>query len=115
MTPSAEMFKELNWLPFDKRVKYQKCIMMYKALHNQTPTYITNRLNQVNNKNAKYSLRSVSNLSIKLDKPKTNIWKKSFTYSGSDLWNKLPLHIKTSKSLNAFKLNCFKHFIDNSL
>ena len=41
-TSSKNMFMELKWLPFPVRVKYQSCVMMYKAINNQTPEYISN-------------------------------------------------------------------------
>ena len=70
--------------------------MIYKSLHNLTPDYMNDRLIPVSDTN--YSLRSAANLNLKLDKLKTNTWKRSLTYSGSDLWNKLHLqiHLKTN-------------------
>ena len=84
--------------------------MIYKSLHNLTPDYMNNRLIPVSDTN--YSLRSAANLNLKvrLEKPKTNTWKRSLIYSGSDLWNKLPLQIKSSESLNTFKDKCYQYF-----
>ena len=49
--------------------------------HDEQGPYITNRLNQANNINATYYLTSVSNLSIKLDKPKQKqIYGKSLSH-----------------------------------
>ena len=45
--PSAEMFKELSWLPLVKRLKYNKAVFTYKALNNLTPQYITDLLKPV--------------------------------------------------------------------
>ena len=39
-TPSAELFAELKWMEFHKRVMYQKAILMYKIMHNLTPPYL---------------------------------------------------------------------------
>ena len=38
MTPE-EQFKELNWLPFSKRVQYHICLMVYKCITGQAPEY----------------------------------------------------------------------------
>ena len=32
MTPSEQLFKELNWLQFPKRVQYHTCLMVYKSI-----------------------------------------------------------------------------------
>ena len=40
MTPSEQMFSELNWLPFPKRVHYHTHVMMYKVLNNMAPEYL---------------------------------------------------------------------------
>ena len=37
MTPSKQLFKELNWLPFPKRVQYHTCLMDIKALPDKLP------------------------------------------------------------------------------
>jgi len=39
--PSLPFFKKLNWLPFNERVKYLRCLTVYKCLNNQAPEYIT--------------------------------------------------------------------------
>ena len=43
-TPSALMFKELGWLSVTDRLKHNKATLVYKALTNKTPDYITNLL-----------------------------------------------------------------------
>ena len=42
-TPSNELFKQLGWMRFDERVNFRKAVMMYKALHNLAPTYISSK------------------------------------------------------------------------
>ena len=41
MTPSEQLLKELNWLPFPKRVQYHTCLMVYKSITGQAPEYIS--------------------------------------------------------------------------
>ena len=47
MAPSAELFKELNWLPFIKRAKYHTCLMVYNSISGQAPEYISSMLTYV--------------------------------------------------------------------
>ena len=39
-TPSSELFKELEWLTFENRCKYQTAVLVNKSLHDLTPFYI---------------------------------------------------------------------------
>ena len=43
-TPSADMFRELGWLPVGKRIDYNRVVLTYKALNNMAPEYITKLL-----------------------------------------------------------------------
>ena len=69
MTPSVDMFKQLNWLPFDKRVHYLRCVMIYKARNHMTPNYTTGKFTQEYDENPNHYSRSTSNLNLKLGKP----------------------------------------------
>ena len=42
MALSANMFQELQWLPFPKRIQYHTYIMMFKALNGIAPDYLSN-------------------------------------------------------------------------
>ena len=37
MTPSEQLYKELNWQPFPKRVQYHTCLMVYKSITRKLP------------------------------------------------------------------------------
>ena len=43
-TPSSLMFRELNWLSTEGRLKYNKAVLIYIALNNLTPDYISKLL-----------------------------------------------------------------------
>ena len=43
-TPSSLMFRELNWLSIESRLKYNKAVLTYRALNNLTPDYISKLL-----------------------------------------------------------------------
>ena len=47
MTPSKQLYKELNWLPFPKRVQYHTCLTVYKSITGQAPEYISSLLTYV--------------------------------------------------------------------
>ena len=44
-----------------------------------------------------------SEIRLALPQPRTDYFRKRFSYSGATLWNSLPVDIRTSKTLNEFK------------
>ena len=60
LTLSENTFKELQWLSFPKRVLYHKSIMMFKALHDMAPEYISEMFVKTSQIHSR-SLRSADN------------------------------------------------------
>ena len=76
MTPSEFMFRELNWLPFYKRVNYHKCVLMYKPLNNIAPDYLTERFMKVSETHNR-QLRSADNDLLKVPNSRTKYYDNS--------------------------------------
>ena len=84
------------------RVQFKLLLLVYKSLHNQSPSYITDLLSV--KPAANYTLRS-SRKSL-LIVPKVNcstLGDRAFAHAAPVLWNSLPLTIRTSSSLAIFK------------
>ena len=56
-----------------------------------------------------YNLRSVSNNLLFVSEVKTCIGKRASSVCASNLWNNLPLHVKSSASLTVFKKKLKTH------
>jgi hypothetical protein len=113
LTPTRELFENLNWLSFCDRISYNKLVLVYKILHDKTPNYLKKLCipgSEVHTRN----LRSVSSNNLAVIRPNTNIMKKSFAYSSAIFWNKLPCNIKLSAILCIFKSKCFTYLKDTS-
>ena len=108
--PSKPLFDQLKWLEFEKRIMFQKCILMYKCLNGIAPIYLEEIFTY---NEAGYSLRSCTDSKIQLPKPKLEIYKKSFHFSGPEIWNSIPIHIRSSKSLKSFKDKCFSYLLSS--
>ena len=101
----------LNLLGWDnllvRRAK-QNTNLMYKCINNLAPAYLCNlfapRTLNYYFCNAKKKLM--------LPRPKTDYLKCSFSYSGTLLWNNLPVEIHTSNSLSFFKRSFHWWFSD---
>ena len=110
---SQPFFEELGWLTVSVRVEYNKDILLYKSVNNMSPTYISNLFNFQNSEN--YSLRSVENNNMAIPKHNTELFKNCFQYSGTKIWNALPITLRTACSLPASKHNLYRNIISNRL
>jgi hypothetical protein len=101
--PSAELFKQLNWMRFDERIIYKKAILMYKSINDaSSPQYMKNKFQFVHQRHDR-NLRSASNSDLVVPRPKKEVFRKSLDYSGAKLWNNIPLNIRQAKSLSEFQ------------
>jgi len=75
---------DLHWLPISFRVQFKLLLLVYKALHNQSPSYIKDLL----------SLKPAANYTLRSSEK---------SHAAPVLWNSLPLTIRTSSSLAIFK------------
>ena len=87
LTPTRELFENLNWLSFCDRISYNKLVLVYKILHDKTPNYLK-KLYIPSSEVHTSNLRFVSSNNLLLIRPNTNIMKKSFAHSSAILWNK---------------------------
>ena len=79
-------------------------LIMYSIINNISPSYLNKFVH--NRPICQYGLRSNSSHTLHVPFPHTESFKKSLQYSGSQLWNKLPLNIKESQTLSIFKFHC---------
>ena len=93
---------ELHWLPVNARIDYKILLFTYKALNDLGPAYISNMLHF---KQHKRDTRSSSDVLL-LDPPTTNFitWgDRAFAFNAVKQWNILPLELRSSQTLSAFK------------
>ena len=105
------MFRDLNWLPFTKIIQYHACVMMYKALNDLAPEYISSQFSKTFETHSRH-LRSVDNELLRVPYSRTCYFEKSFTVDGAKQWNNLPVNLRTLPNLNSFKIS-LKSYLQN--
>ena len=80
------------------------CTIMSKCSHGLAPHYLSNAVTMHFDIHG-YDTRSGDNMNLYLPHCSKEIYKRSFLYKGSSLWNELPIHVKESTSLSDFKYN----------
>ena len=83
-TASAEIFNTLGWQTVTRRHNYNKAVLVYKALNNLTPTYISDLLTSVSQLHHR-TLRSTTNGSLAVPRSKKAMYNGSFSSSASQL------------------------------
>ena len=89
-----------NWLSVINCIKYDKAVTTYKILNNLCPGSLHGKFT-MRSQISSYETRNCHNISI----PKQNLefFKRSFHYSAAKLWNEIPLQIRNSSTIFAFK------------
>ena len=108
--PSHELFSTLKWLTLENKVQFETAVITYKSLNHLAPAYLTNCLTH----SANTSLRSNSNGNLQLPTVHKEIFRKSFSYSSSKIWNSLSTNTKHSPTLYSFKSNVYKDLFNHA-
>ena len=94
--------KQLRILSFEETMFIHKVKIIYKIANNVAPIYLTDlfpmrgNANNLNNTQLK-----MSNRNFLIPKPKINLFKNSFSYSGARVWNIIPLWIENSGTIES--------------
>ena len=99
----------ISWLPIKQRIDYKICLLTYKTLTNQQPTYLYNSLSFPSHS---VSTRSSDSLVLSIPYVRSSLGKRAFSVIGPRLWNSLPPDTRNSSSppifRSRFKTHLFK-------
>ncbi|XP_070548325.1 uncharacterized protein [Ptychodera flava] len=100
------ILKELHWLPVSYRIQFKILLLTYKSIHGLAPSYLA-ELIEVNTPPLRSSLQTT------LKVPRTRLKSygdRSFSYSSSILWNKLPAPLRSAPDIRTFRSLLKTHF-----
>ena len=92
------------------RIEYHTCVMVYKALNNQAPEYISDLLN-ISTNNHTQQLRSEAHNMLCVPRSHTSLYDKSFSISAPKSWNNLPSELRQLQTLGTFKRSLTKSIL----
>ena len=107
------LFKDLNWLPFPKRVQHHTCLMVYKSITGQAPEYISSMLTYVSEHHERQTRSTVLDL-LYIPWSHSAYFDRAFSVQGTKLWNSLPADIRNSTSINRFKRELKRYLLYNN-
>ena len=107
----------LHWLPIHYRIKYKTLLLVFKSLHGLAPQYLSDLFHSYT---PGRSLRSSDQCLLVVPVSRTKTYgDRSLQCAGPNLWNNLPIHLRTELDLSVFKSNlktqlfleAFEHYV----
>ncbi len=108
---ATPLLHQLHWLPVHQRIVFKILTIVYKCLHNTTPTYLTSLIKIYHS--GRPGLRPGSDITL-LAVPTVHsaAGDRAFYAHAPRLWNRLPHQIRSAESLEVFKKH-LKTFLFN--
>ena len=108
---SVDMLKKLGWFPLKYRRKFKVVQMVYKALNNMSPPYISNML--CLESSTKRATRSSSDYKLQVPFSRCKFGDFSFRATGPRCFNELPSSIRCLPTYKSFTSACYKYYMNS--
>ena len=106
-TPPDPLLCNLHWLPVKQRIIFKLLLLVYKSLNNHAPTYLSDCLKIY--VPGKRTRSSEDPLKLTYLTKRKQTGDRTFTVASSIVWNKLPLTLRQSPSIETFKKSLKTH------
>ena len=91
---------ELHWLPVEYRIQYKMLLLVFKCLSGKAPSYLSSLLHHYT---PSRSLRSSSQYLFQEVPARKKYGNRAFSLAGPKVWYSLPLEVRQSLTVEAFK------------
>ena len=89
-------------MTFQERVIFQKAIQMYKTLRGNGPDYLKTAFTFTAHIHSRL-LHSSTTYQLYSPQPNSELFRHTFVFSGTSIWNSIPHYIQNSSSVQQFK------------
>jgi hypothetical protein len=105
---SIELYRRMRWMPFNERVTFKRCILMYKVMNDMVPAY----LQCFRPVSHRHNTRSSARGQLYCNKASLKYYTRSFRYEGARLWNDLDYDVQHTNSVHQFKSKYVKNYFN---
>jgi hypothetical protein len=109
----TDLVSGMKILNIRQRRDYFMSVLMYKCIHGEAPTYLSNEIT-MEIEIANRVTRNVNENNVYMPDVNLNITKSSFSYCGPLIWNSLTDDLKECTSLNIFKKKAFSFWYNKA-
>ncbi len=107
------IMKQLHWLPIDQRIIYKISLLVFKAIHGKSPSYIRDLIQPY--VPARDHLRSAADKFRLVEHAGINSWgSRSFQVAAGKVWNGLPHSIRAIQTIDTFKSTLKTHLFSKT-
>ena len=107
----SPVLRDIHWLPVRRRIEFKILLVTYKALHGVGPEYIRELLVPYKSADCLRSAKDGHRLKEPIRKLKTG-GLRAYSNVAPTLWNRLPLSLRSAKSVASFKSGLKTYFFD---
>ena len=108
---------ELHWLRIPQRIKFKICTLVFRCLHGQAPSYLSDYCIKLQDSDSRTSRnRSAAKGNLFIPRSRTATYgKRSFRVCGPTFWNALSSHLKADDiSYATFKTHLKSYLFNES-
>ena len=110
--PTKDLLLKTENLSIHQQIAYQTLVQVFKAIINQKPHYISNKLIiRKPEQNKIFPLRQIN--TVLTTKKNLSLSRGGFMYRGQTLWNLLPTSLRFCVKIKDFKVQVRKWVLDN--
>ena len=113
-TPASLLFNSLHWHPVHSRINFKIATITYKSLHPQSPGYLASMLHHYIPTRNLRSSNWTNSLLLSPHPAKTNFGLHAFQSTAPNIWNKLPIDVKSACSISSFKVHLKTHYFQHT-
>jgi len=106
LTRSLPLLSSLHWLPIQHRITFKINLITFKTVKSSQPTYLHELLTPASSVR---HLRSDKGLKFSVPMVKSKAGSRAFSVCAPQLWNKLPLELRSASSVASFKRGLKTH------
>ena len=99
MTP---LLRQLHWLPIPARITYKLCLLMFKIMTGECPTYLHEMVTSCAAVDTRRALRSASSGKFVVPRTRLRFGERAFAVAGPIAWNDLPTPVRKSTTRRSF-------------
>ena len=103
---SSSLLKELHWLPVSQRIVFKIAVLTFKTFRLGEPSYLSSLLRPYI---PRRSLRSSDANLLIIPDIRSEVGRRSFSFSAPTIWNSLPKDLRDTLSLSSFRAGLKTH------